>query len=411
MGARDLAESLYRAALAAADGRQRTVEWLRRHPMEGPVWAVAVGKAAAAMAEGAREALGSRLRRGLLVTKHGHLGPDASAYAPFECYQTGHPVPDAASLAAGRRLLECVAEAPPAVHWLFLVSGGASSLVEALPAGHILQDLQDAQQWLLGSGLAIAEMNRVRKGLSLLKGGRLAARLTGQSVTALMLSDVPGDDPSVIGSGLLAAAAGDRDLSGLALPEWLRKRLEGMPAAPVPDHPALARVRHHVIASLGDACRGAVQRARELGLDAVCHRTRLAGDAAAAGHRLGALARQASPGVQVWGGETTVVLPAAPGRGGRCQQLALAASLELQGIPDTCLLAAGTDGTDGPTEDAGAIVDGDTVERGRRSGMSVESCLERADAGSFLAASGDLLHTGPTGTNVNDLVLAVKAPG
>lgn len=407
MDARDAAQAIYRAALLAADGRQRTFEWLHRHAMEPQVWAVAVGKAAPAMAEGASEALGSRLSRGLLVTKHGHLRPN-SADGPFECYQTGHPVPDAVSLGAGRRLLEFIAEAPPGVHWLFLVSGGASSLVEVLPEGQILHDLQRAQHWLLGSGLAITEINRIRKGLSLIKGGRLAMRLAGQDLTVLMISDVPGDDPTVVGSGLLAAAPADRDLSGLALPGWLRAQLDGAPPAPDPDHPALARVHHHVIASLEDARRGAVRKARELGLDAVCHRSRLAGDATAVGHRLGALTREASAGVQVWGGETTVILPPDPGRGGRCQQLALAAALELQGIPDSCLLAAGTDGTDGPTEDAGAIVDGGTVARGLRSGFTAEFCLTRADAGTFLEASGDLLQTGPTGTNVNDLVVTVK---
>lgn len=409
MNLREAAQAVFRAALHQADGRRCTAAWLQNHALEGPVWAVAVGKAAAAMAEGARQALGPRLQRGLLITKHGHLAAEHTLCGPFACREAGHPVPDAASLRAGQQLLDLIADAPSSVHWLFLLSGGASSLVEVLPEGRTLQTLQRAQQWLLGSGLAIAEVNRIRKGLSLIKGGRLATRLGGAAVTALMISDVPDDDPAVVGSGLLAAGWDDAQLPQAALPSWLRSKLAVVPAAPRPDDPALLRVRHHTVASLDTACRGAVDRAGQLGFEVVHHRLRLAGDAAETGRQIGRLLRDAPAGMQIWGGETTVTLPSHSGRGGRCQHLALAAALEMDGIHGACLLAAGTDGTDGPTPDAGAIVDGGTVARGRAVGLRPEFCLARADAGTFLDASGDLLRTGPTGTNVNDLLVTVKA--
>lgn len=409
MDLRETAQTIFQAALKAVDGRRCTANWLRRHVLEGPVWVVAVGKAAAAMAEGACQALGPQLQRGLLVTKYGHLISGSSACRVFAYHEAGHPVSDAASLRAGRLLLDFVRQAPPQVHWLFLISGGASSLVEALPEGLSLEDLQRTQQWLIGSGLAIADVNRIRRALSLIKGGRLAAWVGGHAVTALLISDVPDDDPAVIGSGLLKVVAHHGDLADYALPDWLSRQLAMGSRAPEPDDPALARVQHHIVASLDQACQGGADSARQLGLEVAVSSERLVGDATEVGLRLGALTRSAAPGVHIWGGETTVTLPQDHGRGGRCQQLALAAALELQDAQDTCLLAAGTDGTDGPTFDAGGIVDGGTARRGRACGMSLRTCLARADAGTFLAATGDLLRTGPTGTNVTDLVVAVKS--
>jgi glycerate 2-kinase len=192
----------------------------------------------------------------------------------------------------------------------------------------------------------------------------------------------------------------------LELPQWLCTLVDrGLEARGAP----LARsVDPRILASLGDARRAAAQRARELGYAVWEHPDLRGGDAYREGLELAQWLLEAPPGVQVWGGETTVRLPDNPGRGGRNQHLALAAATRIAGFPGVYFLAAGTDGTDGPTEDAGALVDGGTLARGREQGLDVESALTRADAGSFLEASGDLVNTGPTGTNVMDLMLGLK---
>lgn len=381
-------------------------DWLRAHPLDGPLQLVAVGKAAQSMAIGAQRVLGSRIGRTLIISKHGHLDIALCRRMGWEAVEAAHPVPDAGSLHAGRRLLAFLAEGRDAP-LLFLVSGGASSLVEAPVAGVDLDFLARANRWLLGSGLDIVQMNRVRKGLSLIKGGGLLAWLGERSVHALAISDVPGDRPSAIGSGLLVPepdlAAG---VAAMPLPDWLRERVTeglGQRAEPPGRAPQL-----EILAHLDLAKRAAAERAAQLGHAVTLHEAFLEGDAADAGRRLAAALRAAPPGVSIWGGETTVRLPAVPGRGGRNQHLALAAAVALDGAVGCYLLAAGTDGSDGPTEDAGALVDGATLQRAALEGFDAAASLAAADAGRLLEASGDLITTGPTGTNVMDLVIGMK---
>lgn len=402
--ARTLLLRVYQAALTAVEGRTRVRAVLAERRLRGPVRAVAVGKAAGAMLAGAFDALSADIEAALLITRHGY-GPRGAGLPRTECIEAGHPVPDAASLQAGERLLRFVADAPPGRSWLILISGGASSLVEVLPDGMSLNDLQRMNGWLLASGFAIGEINAVRGRVSRIKGGGLAAYLARHGagrVLALLMSDVPGDDPGVIGSGPLHAVAQDLP-SGL--PGWLRAWVEdAAPAATV--LPVMDTV---IVANLDTALDAAVRAGAALGLTVQRHPERLAGAAAATGWRLAGLLASASPGLHVWGGETTVVLPAAPGRGGRCQHLALAAAEVLDG-GDCALLAGASDGSDGVTDAAGALVDGMTLARGRGLGLDAAQALIAADAGSYLAATGDLIDTGPTGSNVNDLVLAFK-PG
>ena len=394
-------------ALRAVNGREVVARRLRRAPLPGPVRAVAVGKAAAAMTAGALDALGERLQAALVITKYGHLVPSLDGDPRVRCLEAGHPVPDAASLRAGEALLDFVHAIPRGDRVLFLISGGTSSLVEAPVAGVDLDTLQRVNRWLLASGLDIHQINAVRKRLSRIKGGRLLTALTGLAVEALLISDVRGDDPAVIGSGMLVPGEA-LDPLDLPLPDWLRSLLAGLPAPPAaPRH----EVHIEVVANLDQALEAAVGAARARGLEAVRHPEFLDGDAVAAGRRLGAQVAAARPGLQAWGGETTVVLPPHPGRGGRNQSLALAAATRLDGHSGAWLLAVGTDGTDGPTGDAGALVDGGTVARGRARGLDPETALAAADAGSFLAVSGDLVRTGPTGTNVMDLVLGLRLGG
>ncbi len=393
------------AALAAVHGRTRVAEFLRAAPLPESVRLIAIGKAAAAMASGACDVLGERIVRGLMVTKTGHGDVALERCPGFQCLESGHPQPDARSLAAGAALLAFIADASAATPLLFLISGGASSLVEVLPAGLTLNDLQRANAWLLGSGLDIAAMNSVRKTLSAIKGGQLLEQLHGRQARVLLISDVRGDDPAVIGSGLLVADTEAPRPQALALPPWLARLCRHMSAN---SGAGPADVEMHVIATLADAKRAAAREASTLGYSVCVHDDFIDGAANSAGQCLAQALMHAAPGVHVWGGETTVCLPEQPGRGGRNQSLALAAALELQGRDDAMLLALGSDGSDGPTEDAGALVDGGTIARGALAGLDARHCLANADAGSFLEESGDLVHTGPTGTNVMDIVIGLR---
>jgi hydroxypyruvate reductase len=319
-----------------------------------------------------------------------------------------HPVPGALSLAAGRELLAFLDRLPPHMPLLCLWSGGSSALVEALPDGVSPEDLARANRWLLGSGLPIDAVNRVRARLSRLKAGRLAQRLAGRPVIVLAISDVPGDDPSVIGSGPWTPPP--RPLAGewpADLPAWLVRVLAR--AAPAPGDVALATVDYRVIANGRLALQAAAVAARAAGLVTTLHETPLQGAVEAAAERILAAVAAGGPGLHAWSGEATVRLPPTPGAGGRNSHLALALACALAGRKDVVALCAATDGNDGTGEAAGGWADGGVVGRGRALGLDAHDALERADSGSFLAATGDALVTGPTGTNVMDLVFVFKA--
>lgn len=358
-------------------------EALRAAPLApaagGSVWVGAVGKAASAMALGARDVLGERIERLLIITRDGHAPRELEGCAGVELIASAHPVPDERSLRAGERLLEWVERLPETAQPLFLISGGASSLVEVLEPGLTLADLERFTLHELAAGTAIGELNRKRIALSRVKGGRLTARLRGRAARALFVSDVPGDDPGVIGSGLLGPASAGAD-----------------------------RVERTVIASVRQAVEGAADAARARGLGVHAPRGRFDDDALRLAARFAHELRLAPGQLCVWGGESTVQLPPRPGHGGRNQHLALAAARLIAGQSDLLLLAAGTDGTDGVSEDAGALVDAETCGRIALAGLDVDRCLALADSGTALAASGDLVHTGPTGTNVGDLVIGLK---
>jgi len=389
MTARKILLTCFRAALDAVDGRRAVREELTRRPLHGKWRLIAIGKAAAAMAQGAVDALGSQIAGGVIVVPAEHVpsGFNPAAHGLVVRYGS-HPMPDDASLAAGEAVAAFVSALDADAQVLFLVSGGASSLVEWLVPGASLDDLQTLNRWALQSGAPIAQVNATRRRISRLKGGGLARIAQGRRTQALMISDVPGDDPRVIGSGLLHAFAEH--------------------SADVPEVPV------RIVASLRSACRAAAVAARAQGLMSRVVRQRIEGDAAELGARyIASLARQPEGIVQVRGGEATVRLPVQPGRGGRNQHLALAAALDLErrGLLGASLLAAGTDGIDGASSDAGALVDAETCQRGRDGDCDPNVSLARADSGTFLEAAGDLLHTGPTLTNVGDLVLGLRLGG
>lgn len=396
--------AIFDAVLRAVHGTAVVSACLRRKQVRGPLRVIAIGKAACAMWEGAHDVLGDEIEAALIVTKHGHVTPLCARARGTTVIEAGHPLPDEWSLRAGEALLDFIATAPPAMPLLFLVSGGASSLVEVLPDGVSLADLRQANEWLLASGWPIDRMNAVRRRISRIKGGRLAAHVRGRRVLQLLISDVAGDVTADIGSGLLVSM-GEPVFPLSELPVSLRASLAHAP--PLMEAAAFANIETRIVARLDDALAATVAAAGRLGYRVHLHRERLEGDAETQGRSLAAALLTGPTGVHVWGGETTVCLPERPGRGGRNQQLALAAAGVLTGHERVCLLAAGSDGSDGPGGDAGALVDGGTLARGALDGLDAEDHLRRADAGRFLEASGDLIQTGPTGTNVTDVVIGL----
>jgi glycerate-2-kinase len=389
----------------------------------GRVWIVGAGKAAAGMARGALEVLGGRVAGGVVTVPAG--GP-APRLPGLEVWAAAHPVPDTHGLAAATAALATARAAGEDDLVLCLLSGGASALWAAPPAGVSLGDLRDATERLLRSGAPIAETNAVRKHLSRIAGGWLARAAAPARLVTLALSDVVGSAPDAIGSG---PTVPDPTTFRDALEVLLRREVEVPPAVrahlqrgdageapetPKPGDPAFARASYRVVASNRDALAAAAEEAERLGYRTTVVGDDMQGEAREVGAEVAALAWGAhaegesarAPAAFLLGGETTVTVRGR-GRGGRSQELALAAALEIEGEPGLLVAAVGTDGRDGPTDAAGAMVDGETVARGRAAGLEARDALERNDAHTFLRASGDLVVTGPTGTNVNDLVLVL----
>jgi hydroxypyruvate reductase len=360
------------AALAAVDGRRRVRAALANDPAGGTVSLLAAGKAAASMALGAHDALGTRLSRALVIAPDGAIPHELASLPGFDCREAGHPAPDERSLAAGEAALAFAAQTPAGSRVVLCVSGGASALIEVPAAGVTLAELRELHALSETSGMDIEALNARRGRLSRIKAGRLPSLFAGCAVEGLMISDVPRDDPAVVGSGLLAGT------------------------------------KVTLVGSLDDAVEAVLRAARQAGIVAIRREPRLAGDAAAAARHVCHELAIGSAGLQVWGGETVVRLPATHGRGGRCQHFALAAAQHIAGHADLLVLAAGTDGRDGQSEDAGAIVDGGTMERAADAGFDVSAALAAADSGVVLEATGDLVCTGDTGTNVGDIVLALR---
>jgi glycerate 2-kinase len=375
---RTLLLDLFQAGLARVQGRHCVSAALGLVPPGAPVWVAAVGKAATAMALGAHDALGEAIERTLIIAREREDLSEFGRTTP-EVWLGSHPVPDERSLAAGARLLAWVDELPHSVLPLFLISGGASSLVEVPAPGATLADLAALTRLSFTSGMPIGELNARRAALSRIKGGRLAARLGGRAARALFVSDVPDDDPRVIGSGLMGPAPAGAD-----------------------------RVERTVVASVDRAVAAIAARGAQLGLTVHTTPTRFADSAERLAARFAHELHLGAAQLCVWGGESTVELPPQPGRGGRNQHLALAAARLIAGHSELLLLAAGTDGSDGVTDDAGALIDAESCARIALAQLDADDCLAQADSARALAASGDLLHTGPTGTNVGDLVIGLK---
>lgn len=379
---------------------------------------VGAGKAAHAMAAALEEALSDLPLQGVVVTKYGHGG----RLPRIRVLEAGHPVPDDASVAGGRAVAEALATTTERDLVLCLISGGASAILELPEEGVSLDDLRATTDTLLRSGAPIGEVNAVRATLSRLKAGGLTRLAAPARVVALVLSDVLGNPLEVIGSGPCVAADADpararevlrrRGLWDL-VPPAVRHRLERTGARRA-GHALPAE--HVIVGDIRTALDAAREAARAAGLRPLVLTGWLQGEAREVGGVFGAMlrdlprtARETGFDCLIAGGETTVTVRGT-GRGGRSQELALAAAVAATGATPVALVAAGTDGTDGPTDAGGALIDGDTVALGDAAGLSAAAALADNDAYTYLDRVDALIRTGPTHSNVGDLVIAVTAP-
>jgi hydroxypyruvate reductase len=408
---REVLRRLFDAAIAAADPASCVPPYL---PPDdgGRLIVIGAGKASAAMARAVEEHWSGPLD-GLVVTRYGHGVPCQR----IEIVEAAHPVPDAAGEAAAARILGRISRLTATDRVLALLSGGGSALLAAPAAGVTLAEKRAITTALLRSGASISEINCVRKHLSAIKGGRLAAAAWPASVLTLAISDVPGDDPAVIASG---PTVGDPttavdalkvlDRHGIAIPDELRARLcSGELETPKPGDPRLAKSEFRLVASPRQMLEAAGDEARRLGITPLILGDAIEGEAREVGKALAGMAVSCGrhgfpaqkPCVLLSGGETTVTLKG-DGRGGRNSEFLLGLALALDGAPDIHALAADTDGIDGSEDNAGAFVAPDSLRRARELGLDIRRFMAANDAWGYFSALGDLLVTGPTHTNVND---------
>ncbi|MBC6413454.1 MAG: DUF4147 domain-containing protein [Chromatiales bacterium] len=400
---------IFNCGIDRVRGRSAVISALKAYPItSSQLHLLAIGKAASDMTLGALTVLGDSVKDGLLITKRGHIAAELKKNNIIELIESDHPLPSDASLHAGQKLLDYLdSRAVAGAHFLFLLSGGASSLVEVLATGMTLVDLKEMTRLLLSKGFDIGQMNALRQAVSCIKGGRLAAKLRGCKTLNLMISDVPRDDPAVIGSGLLSQPSGKLNLDDY--PQEIKQCLNNMELVAQPNADAFSCIDTRIVACLDDAKTACVDQAIALGYDAYAVADFIAGDVSEVAERLYQTLSDSTHRLLIWGGEPAMHLPANPGRGGRNQHLALLLAERIAHKEGIYFLIAGTDGSDGPTTDAGALVDANTIARGVSKGFDVKHSLAAADSGHFLSQTKDLISTGPTGTNVMDLMIGLKS--
>jgi glycerate 2-kinase len=411
-GVRAMLRKLFDTAVASVSAA-RVMPRILPAPQHGRTSLVAVGKAAAAMAEVVLDRI-LPPAAALVVSRQGHLTSKLAARPGTELIEAGHPYPDSNSIRAAERALEIARGLEAQDHLLVLLSGGGSALLAAPAAGITLADKQATTRALLESGATIAEINCVRKHLSLIKGGRLALAAGPARVTTLIISDVPGDDPSFVSSGPTVPDHTTLEMAreilrkyGVPTPTAVLTALED-PANETPpaDSLGLAGVETLIIARARDALCAAAREASSAGYVVTDLGDQLQAEARHLGASHAALARRLSVDGKaraiISGGETTVAVHNPDGRGGRNLEYLLGLAIALDGAPGISALACDTDGIDGTEDAAGAIVVDDTLERARKLGLDPAEHLRTNNAYPFFAALGDLVVTGPTRTNVND---------
>jgi glycerate 2-kinase len=408
---RQLLQHLFQTALAAVD----PLELVGRHlppPPKGRTIVIGAGKAAARMAQGVERHWPGELS-GLVVTRYGHGAPTSR----IEVIEAGHPVPDDASAAAAERMLALVAGLTPDDLVLCLMSGGGSALLSMPAPGITAAEKREVTRQLLNSGAPIGEMNCVRRHLSAIKGGRLALACDPAQVVTLVVSDVPGDDPAVVASGptvpdtsTAADALAILGKYGIAASPAVRAVLSDPAlAAPLPSDPRLARNRVSVIATAQQALDAAAAAARAAGYAPLILSSSMEGEAREVAIVHAGIARQVvdygqplpAPCVILSGGETSVTVRG-HGRGGRNAEFLLALAVALRGLARVHAIACDTDGIDGTEDNAGALLEPDTLARAAAARLDASAMLADNDGYSFFAGLGDLIVTGPTRTNVND---------
>jgi len=418
--AREQLLTIFSKGLTAVNGHHCVAEYLSQNSLPTEkVWVVAIGKAASSMMLGALEYLDSvqsesRLTAGLVITKQGHGGSFSDKR--ITVIESDHPVATQRSLDAGQRLVEYVSLIPETDTLLFLISGGTSALVEVLPENTSpnktkAEQLSELNHLLLSNPWPIDEINRVRQSVSCIKNGKLLGAIKTPHCVQLTISDVPNNDLSIIGSGLLVKGTTQHSKSAIALPDWV-KRMQAncSPSAclvSLETSPVEHQVEHGIVADNTLARKAIAQFVSSTGLELLVNEA-IDGEVTAASKTIATTLNEGRAGVYLWGGETVIDLPEYPGLGGRCQSLALHVAEQINQREDVVLLAIGTDGTDGPGDAAGAVIDGLTIQRGLQSGFDSHKELLNANAGHYLEETGDLIDTGPTGTNVMDLIIGIK---
>ncbi|RTM02425.1 MAG: glycerate kinase [Hyphomicrobiales bacterium] len=404
--------SIFNAAVAAADPEKTIRNYLPAKP-KGRTIVIGAGKGSAQMAA-AFEKVWDGPIDGLVVTRYGY----GARCERIEIIEAAHPVPDAAGLEASRRLLEKVRGLTADDLVVALISGGGSALLPSPAPGLTLADEIAVNEALLASGAPIAAMNTIRKHVSTIKGGRLAAAAHPARVVSLVVSDIPGDNPALVASGPTVPDTGSRADAlasiaayGMKLPASVMAHIQSPAAdAPSPDDPRFAGNEVHLTASAGVSLEAAAAEAKRQGIEAVILSDSIEGEAREVGGVHAAIAREvatrnrpfAKPVLILSGGETTVTLRA-KGKGGRNSEFLLAFAIGIDGVNGIDALAADTDGIDGSENNAGAFADGSTVTRMRAAGVDAKAMLAGNNAWTAFNAVGDLFVPGPTGTNVNDL--------
>ncbi|CAJ0903529.1 Putative hydroxypyruvate reductase [Ralstonia sp. LMG 32965] len=411
---RALLHGLFDTAVAAVSAAQCLPAFLPEPP-RGRTIVIGAGKGAAAMAEAVEQHWKGELS-GLVVTRYEH-GRAPGTQGRIEVVEASHPVPDAAGQRAAQRMVGLLEGLTEDDLVLCLISGGGSALLAAPAEGLTLADKQSVNRALLKSGASIGEMNCVRKHLSSIKGGRLALACAPARVETLLISDIPGDDPTLIASGptlpdatTCADALAVIDKYGIDVPEAVRRHLEsGAGETPKPGDARFEGHRSHVIATAQHALEAAAAQARALGYEAHILSDSIEGEARDVAEVHAGIVRQivarnqpfTKPCVILSGGETTVTVRG-NGRGGRNAEFLLALSVALDGLPGVHAIACDTDGIDGSEDNAGAILTPDSLTRAEALGLKPKQLLDNNDGYGFFDALGDLIVTGPTRTNVND---------
>lgn len=377
---------------------------LQKLDFTGKVYVVAIGKAAWVMAQTAAVFLADRLEKGIIITKYEH---SRGALDKFEIIEAGHPTPDENSVLGAGKAVELVKEATQEDTVLLLLSGGGSSLVELPMPGLTLADIQEVTRQLLFCGAGITEINVLRKKLSAMKGGKFAGYLKRAKAYSIILSDIIGDNDDMIASGLTYPDDSTAEEVKQIIEKYhlhLEKKVEDILLSSQPCRNI--QIENHVVGSVKDLCRAAAEHARELGYHPYILTSSMQCEAKAAGKWIATYASSdyERPFAVIAGGET-VVKVTGKGLGGRNQELALSAARQLNGREDALLFSLGSDGTDGPTDAAGGIVDGSTVSRLEQLGVDVEQVLENNDSYHALKLVDGLIMTGATGTNVNDVAV------